>query len=70
MSRRVCCVVNCRETTRGGIKLFKLPEDAVRQKIWLERIEIKKSSTNNKLENIRVCSKHFKTGKCNYFLLL
>ena len=60
--RRKCRVACCGRTFKDGVKLFHLPNDKDRRELWLSTVKWAKNNTNLKVENLLICSKHFRTG--------
>ena len=66
---RACRVAGCGLKCCDGVKLFALPKDSFRRKLWLDKLKLGRARCDANVENIRVCSKHFYTGMFFIFVL-
>ena len=57
-----CRLLLIDRTFKDGVKLFHLPDDKDRRELWLYTEKWAKKNTNLKVENLLICSKHFRTG--------
>lgn len=56
-----CCVPNCGNDFKSGVRIFRFPKDAMRRNQWAE--VIKASPNLMPTENSRICEAHFKPSE-------